>query len=363
MQIDLSDEETSLTENSQMLHDLRKFILEYGKELKIGYVVPMKSIRKTLKTVFKETKNGLRANMVIGPFDVFKDEYDILFVDEAHRLAQYKNIGYRRDFKKNALLMGKDPNDITQLDMIVSRSKYRVLIYDKNQTVKGSDITFEQFNNSLVNSSISSFYLTTQMRCIGGIIYTDYIDNIFNCSQESKLEVENYDFKLFNDVDKMINSIKQLDKKYGLCRNAAGYSWEWISKKIKGYNNVIKQGKEDIKIKNYKYVWNMTNKEFILSENAINEIGCIHTLQGYDLNYVGVILGEEIDYDPSTNRIIIDLNKFYDKYVKQDCSNEEVERYIINAYKVILSRGIKGCYVYACNKNMQEYLSKYIDEV
>lgn len=363
MQIDLSDEETSLTENSQMLHDLRKFILEYGKELKIGYVVPMTSIRKTLKTVFKETKNGLRANMVIGPFDVFKDEYDILFVDEAHRLAQYKNIGFRHDFKKNALLMGKDPNDITQLDMIVSRSKYRVLIYDKNQTVKGSDITFEQFNNSLVNSSISSFYLTTQMRCIGGIIYTDYIDNIFNCSQESKLEVENYDFKLFNDVDKMINSIKQLDKKYGLCRNAAGYSWEWISKKIKGYNNVIKQGKEDIKIKNYKYVWNMTNKEFILSENAINEIGCIHTLQGYDLNYVGVILGEEIDYDPSTNRIIIDLNKFYDKYVKQDCSNEEVERYIINAYKVILSRGIKGCYVYACNKNMQEYLSKYIDEV
>lgn len=363
MQIDFSDEETSLTENSQMLHDLRKFILEYGKELKIGYVVPMTSIRKTLKTVFKETKNGLRANMVIGPFDVFKDEYDILFVDEAHRLAQYKNIGFRHDFKKNALLMGKDPNDITQLDMIVSRSKYRVLIYDKNQTVKGSDITFEQFNNSLVNSSISSFYLTTQMRCIGGIIYTDYIDNIFNCSQESKLEVENYDFKLFNDVDKMINSIKQLDKKYGLCRNAAGYSWEWISKKIKGYNNVIKQGKEDIKIKNYKYVWNMTNKEFILSENAINEIGCIHTLQGYDLNYVGVILGEEIDYDPSTNRIIIDLNKFYDKYVKQDCSNEEVERYIINAYKVILSRGIKGCYVYACNKNMQEYLSKYIDEV
>lgn len=363
MQIDFSDEETSLTENSQMLHDLRKFILEYGKELKIGYVVPMKSIRKTLKTVFKETKNGLRANMVIGPFDVFKDEYDILFVDEAHRLAQYKNIGFRHDFKKNALLMGKDPNDITQLDMIVSRSKYRVLIYDKNQTVKGSDITFEQFNNSLVNSSISSFYLTTQMRCIGGIIYTDYIDNIFNCSQESKLEVENYDFKLFNDVDKMINSIKQLDKKYGLCRNAAGYSWKWISKKIKGYNNVIKQGKEDIKIKNYKYVWNMTNKEFILSENAINEIGCIHTLQGYDLNYVGVILGEEIDYDPSTNRIIIDLNKFYDKYVKQDCSNEEVERYIINAYKVILSRGIKGCYVYACNKNMQEYLSKYIDEV
>lgn len=126
LEIDFSDEEDSLTDNTQLIHDLKKFISNYGHELKIGYVVPMTSIRKTLKTVFSKTKNGLRANMVIGPFDVFKEEYDVLFVDEAHRLAQYKNIGFRGEFKKNAEKLGKNPEEITQLDMIIARSKYRV---------------------------------------------------------------------------------------------------------------------------------------------------------------------------------------------------------------------------------------------
>ena len=160
----------------------------------------------------------------------------------------------------------------------------------------------------------------------------------------------------------MIFQIRNLDNKYSLCKTVAGYSWKWISKGIKGYENVVDQGKEDIKIGQYKYVWNMTNEEFILSTNAINEIGCVHTLQGYDLNYVGIIIGEEIDYNPNINRIEINLDKFYDKYVKQGCDEKTVEKYIINSYKVIMSRGIKGCYVYACNKNMHNYLSKFISK-
>lgn len=360
-EIDLSEED-SLTENNQLIHDLREFLDNYNKELKIGYVVPMKSIRQTLRAVFRNTKNGLKANMVIGPFDVFKDEYDILFVDEAHRLCQYKNISFRGDFAKCAEKLGQKPDDVTQLDMVLANCKYAVLVYDKNQTVKGSDITGEQFNRSLKDRDKSTFNLTSQMRCVGGNLYIDYLSNIFECKQHEKLELENYDFKLFTNVNDMVLKIKELDKKYGLCRNAAGYSWEWISKKCKTYSEVISNGLEDIKIGDYKYVWNMNNKEFIISENAINEIGCIHTLQGYDLNYVGVILGKEIDYDKANNRLVINLDKFYDKYVKQQSDYETVYNYIINSYKVIMSRGIKGCFVYACNKNMQEYLEKFINK-
>lgn len=371
LEIDFSDEEDSLTDNTQLIHDLKEFINSYGRELKIGYVVPMTSIRKTLKTVFSKTKNGLKAKMVIGPFDVFKEEYDILFVDEAHRLAQYKNISFRGEFEKNAKKLGKNPQDITQLDMLIAKSKYRVLVYDRNQTVKGSDISNEQFEKSLAGSSVSKYYLTTQMRCVGGTLYTDYVNNIFNCTQKVKLDMENYDFKLFDNVDDMVNKIKELDKQYGLCRNAAGYSWEWVSdlrrkenkkRGIKTYEDVIKNNLQDIIIGPYKYVWNMTNEEFILSKNAINEIGCIHTLQGYDLNYCGLIFGREIDYDPVENKVKIDLNLFYDKYVKQGVDTKTVEEFIINSYKVIMTRGIKGCYVYACNKNMQNYLAKFINK-
>ena len=106
----------------------------------------------------------------------------------------------------------------------------------------------------------------------------------------------------------------------------------------------------------------MTNKEFIISKNAINEIGCIHTLQGYDLNYIGVIFGKEIDYDIKNDRIIINRNNFYDTKVASGIDDKTLKEYIINSYKVIMTRGIKGCYVYVYNNNLRDYLSKFIDE-
>jgi len=361
IEIDFSKEDDELTAQMQIIHDLKKFSDGYG-ELKIGYVVPMTSIRKTLKTVFSKTGNGLKANMVIGPFDVFKDDYDVVFVDEAHRLAQYKNIGFRGTYKKCAEMIGRNPEDTTQLEMILKRSKYCVLVYDEKQTVKGSDITEKQFKSATNNvNHIIEKTLTTQMRCLGGELYTDYIEKIFSHSQKEKLKMDNYDFYLYYDVDRMINDIKELDKKYKLCRNAAGYSWEWISKGIGNYKDVINQGKEDITIQGHKYVWNMTNKEFILSNNAVNEIGCIHTLQGYDLNYAGVILGEEIYYDKATKQIEIELDKFYDKYVKQESSYDKVKEFIINSYKVMLTRGIKGTFVYVCDDALREYLKEFIE--
>lgn len=357
-EIDLTDE-NSLTENNQLIHDLQMFNKNYGK-IKIGYVVPMTSIRKTIKTVFYKTKNGLEGKMVISPYDVFKDDYDVVFVDETHRLAQYKNISNRGSFKSCAKELGYDnPQDTNQLDMIIKKSKYCVLVYDKTQSVKGSDITHEQFEKALLDIDRNLYMLTSQMRCSSGE-YVDYVTNILNCTQSKKLETIDYDFKIFDIADEMINLIKKKDKEFGLCRNAAGYSWKWKSKGIKSYNEVIKKGLEDISIQGKKYVWNMTNSEFILSDNAINEIGCIHTLQGYDLNYVGVIFGEEIDYDGS--KMVINEKKFYDKYVKNGTSYEELKKYIINSYKVIMTRGIKGCYVYACNENLRKYLEKFIDK-
>ena len=358
IKIDYSDD-ASLTENNQLIHDLNVFIEKY-KKLKIGFVVPMTSIRKTLKKVFKNTKNGLESNMIIGPYDAMKNEYDILFVDEAHRLTQYKNLTDYNDFIKNAKIINEEKyKEVTQLDMILHNSKYAVLVYDENQTVKGSDITNNQFFNSLKNIDTSLYTLTSQMRCKGGTPYINYISNILNCIQKEKLPLRNYDFKLFDNCDQMINIIKQKDKEIGLCRNAAGYSWKWKSKKCKTYNEVITKGLEDIEIDNHKYVWNMNNQEFILSNNSVNEIGCVHTLQGYDLNYCGVIFGKEIDYDGK--QIIINRNNFYDSKVKDGSDDKTLKQYIINTYRVIMSRGIGGCYVYVCNEGLRNYLKQFID--
>ena len=162
----------------------------------------------------------------------------------------------------------------------------------------------------------------------------------------------NFKFNIFNNVDDMINLIKQLDSKVGLCRNVAGFAWKWShSSKVK-----------DIRIEQYEYAWNSEQKGWILSKNAINEIGCVYSVQGFDLKYVGVILGPEIDYDPLTNSIHVDKKKVFDRKVTDNSGNDSsiVQNYVINAYKVLMTRGIYGCFVYACNANMRDYLSGLI---
>ena len=175
--------------------------------------------------------------------------------------------------------------------------------------------------------------------------------------------VKNYELKLFDNINDMISKIVNLDNEYWLCRNVAWYSWKWISKWYKSIEEIKKFNKEDIDINWYKYIWNMTNEKWILSENSINTIWCVHTTQWYDLNYVWLIFWKEIDYDFEKNEIIIKKDNFYDTNVKKWATDEELKWYIINAYKVMMSRWIKWCYVYACNKWLREYLSKFMDVV
>ncbi len=357
--VDIAFDEEHSTLEQETISKLRNFLSEYG-DLKIGFVIPMTSLRETLGKVFSLTKKGLSKSMVLSPSDVVKEKYDILFVDEAHRLTRRKNITNFGNFDEVCNKLDIDKHTATQLDWIIKCSKYQVLFYDENQTVKGSDLTLEQFNEATNGCNLTNYELISQLRCQGGLLYTSYINDILSCKSINKETMEDYELKLFDNIDNMINSIKSLDNKYGLARNVAGYSWEWISNKCNTVKEVKEKGLEDITIEGKKFIWNMSNKEWILRDSAVDEIGCIHTTQGYDLNYVGVIFGREIDYDIENNQIVIDLNLFFDKKVKQSTDYNTVKKYIINSYKVMMMRGIRGCYVYCFNKNLREFFKKYI---
>ena len=139
----------------------------------------------------------------------------------------------------------------------------------------------------------------------------------------------------------------------------AGYSWEWKSDPKRKENldlNAI-----DISIDGMEFQWNKTYNDWITSENAFEQIGCIHTTQGYDLNYAAIIFGLEIDYDPINNEIVIDKTKYFDKYGKNGVTDiNDLKAYIINIYKTVLYRGIKGVYIYACNENLKRYLKMHL---
>src|SRR5690606_21048960 len=110
----------------------------------IGFVVAMSSLRKTLQNVFTKT-SGLKKSMVISPTDTFKKQYDLLIVDEAHRLRQYKNISWRGAFKKANEKLGLDDSG-TELDWIIANSKHQIFFYDSAQSVKPSDIDASKFD-------------------------------------------------------------------------------------------------------------------------------------------------------------------------------------------------------------------------
>ena len=373
-----TDSEDDLDERYGLHAELERFYKLWKEktgydDLKIGFVVPMTSIRDTFKTVFKyagKSTPDMLVSMVIGPNEVVtydgEREYDIVFVDESHRLKRRVAMSGTEmgAFDKCCSRLGLNNHEATQLDFLLKKSKYQVLVYDENQSIKPTDIPAEVMRKKMDGQVTIRRELKSQMRCQAGRDFMQYIDDIFNIRNPKYQTFGNYDFKLYDDPNAMIDFICQMDKKEDLCRTLAGYSWKWVSKKGSGkpltVNDFIRAGRpRDIELSGKSYYWNLKSSQWILKSSP-EEIGCVHTSQGYDLNRVGVIFGREIDYDPNTQTITIDRDLFFDNKVKQQTTDDQLKQFIINAYKVMLVRGIKGCYVYAYNKNLSDYLKKFI---
>ncbi|MDM1377660.1 MULTISPECIES: DNA/RNA helicase domain-containing protein [Myroides] len=342
-------------EEDENLFSLVKQVREKYGDLNMALVIPMASFRKTITNVFKNVK-GLSGKMVIGPSEVVKQQYDLLIVDEGHRLRRRVNLGsYFGTFDKNNEALDLDKMTATELDWIQLQSKKSLIFYDEFQSIKPSDVLKEEFNELKNKTTTRNEKLTTQFRVKGGNNYVGLVHQLFNETDHTiaNKNIGFYDFKLFDNLDQMLQEIHKKERTLGLSRMVAGFAWEWISKK--------KPEAFDIEIGDTKLKWNSTAVDWVNSANAINEVGCIHTTQGYDLNYTGVIIGPELDYDFSTNTFIVHKHLYKDKNGKNSISDDSVLLdYVLNIYKTILLRGIEGTYVYVCNPNLRKYLSQYI---
>lgn len=335
---------------------LMKYLKDHKstKHLKIALIAPMSGLRATIQKVFRATA-GLKANMVIGPNDVARESYDLVIVDEAHRLKKRKNLGAAfkafDDVNKKLEL----PKDATQLDWIFKNTKRQVLFYDQGQSVLPADV-----EDVDLRSRGAHFYaLTKQMRIQAGEEYVQFVDAFLNQRQIKKPEFKNYEFRVFDDIAEMHQTIKTKDKEHGLSRLVAGFAWPWITNPANG----IPKQDFDIEINGYKLRWNSKTKDWVNSQGAINEVGCIHTVQGYGMNYVGVILGPEIYYDEKKKAIAVDRSKYCDRNGHAGITDpKELERYIKNIYRTLLTRAIKGTYVYVVDENLRNYFKKQLGQ-
>ncbi len=356
--IHTDEAELNLHEFSEEEDELRELLIQFKQQNykpSMALVVPMTSFRTTLKRAFKNVA-GLHPNMVISPSELALKNYDLVLVDESHRLRKRVNLGaYYGAFDKACTALGLDKHNCSEVDWVTQQAQKAIFFYDSNQSIKPSDANEADFQAIKQAHDSKVMTLTSQFRVQAGQDYVEFIDRLLNVrlSDQETFTSNKYDFLLFDDLSGLVKEIEQKNQQHGLARLVAGYAWQWRSKKDSSLH--------DIKIDNVKLRWNRTNTDWINTAGAESEVGCIHTTQGYDLNYTGIIFGKEISYDEAADEIVINEKNYLDRNGKQTIkSPAELKQYILNIYKTIMLRGIKGTYVYACDPALRTYLKRHI---
>ena len=295
----------------------------------------------------------------------------VLLVDETHRLNQRANqAGAKLNTKFATItseLFGSDDKSKTQLDWIRAKSRHQIFLLDAAQSVRPADLPTELLSGLVADTRASGrhFQLRTQMRVKAGSDFVSYVRWLLDPHPLSYPRVRQdfgeYDFRSFDSVAHMRDQIFQRNAEVGLSRMVAGFAWPWKSKNKKDRNEF------DIEIGQTQLRWNSVIADWIASSKALEEVGSIHTVQGYDLNYVGVIIGLDLRFDPERRRLFIDRKSYFDRKGKENnrvlgkkYSDDDLLRFITQIYAVLMTRGIRGTYVYACDPGLREYLKVFI---
>jgi uncharacterized protein len=345
---------------------------EFNKDLlgmfRVGLVIPQQSLRKTVQDVFGKTP-GLEKTMVLSPFDVGKsrETWDLLVVDEAHRLgirANQSSAMQNKQFAEiNERLYGHDDASITQLDWIRRQSRYRVLLIDSAQSIKPADLPKETVEKLASDARARSqlFPLASQMRVTGGEDYIEFVQKLLSEQPEKSRGFGEYDLRFFDSFSEMQQEIRNRDSEHGLARLLAGFAWPWNSKNDKLAH--------DIEIEGKKLLWNRTATDWVSSKTSSEEVGSIHTIQGYDLNYAGVIIGSDLGFDEASQNITFQRENYFDKKGRENndrlgikYSDEDIRQYVLNIYRVLLTRGIRGTYIYVFDPALRRQLARFFTD-
>lgn len=363
MDIGTSRQGEELDEDSLFSEFFTESLRNSLRDFRIGLVIPQQALRKTLERVFSRTP-GLSPTMVIDQFDAgkAKEPFDLLIVDEAHRLGQRSNQSSamrNRDFSEiNTRLFGSDDSSHTQLDWIVAQSTHQILLVDQAQSVKPADLPTPVLEKVITEARANGkhFRLHSQMRVTGGADYVNFTGDLLRGEVTHIPDFGDYDFRIFDDFRSMREEILQRENEVGLSRLVAGYAWPWRSKG--------NPDQHDIDIDGMRLWWNRTAVDWISSPTSVEEVGSIHTVQGYDLNYAGVIIGNDLGYDPETRTFVFRREHYFDKKGKENnprlgltYTDDDLLDYVRNIYRVLLTRGIRGTYVYAVDVGLRGLLN------
>lgn len=333
-------------------------LMEYiNQSLNVSYVTKNSAPRQaflnllTRGNAMRQTEIQQLFRSPFGLSNCDENGYDCLIVDEAHRLV-----------KK----MYGDWSGENQVKECINASLLSIFLLDEDQAVTTKDIGSikeiqywcKELGSRLIITDETK--LVSQFRCNGSDAYIQFIDDLLQRLPETvhvDLSELNFDFKVFDNPNEMREALRDKNQINNKSRMVAGYCYDW--------NVKHRRGDWDIMLgDNFKAKWNLENdKVWAINPSSFEEVGCIHTAQGLEFDYVGVFIGKDLIYNPTTRRI--ESNK--EAISKDDKSSgirsakqEKAHQLILNTYKTLLTRGQKGCYIYCEDPELRKYIkSRY----
>jgi len=294
---------------------------------------------------------GRRARAQFAYFNQFgaaaPNDIDVLILDEAHRLRETSAHRFQPKAQRT---------DLAQVDELVRAAKTSVFFIDDLQAVRPNEVGSTDLIREAAfrnDAEIEEFELETQFRCAGSKGFVSWVDNTLGLDETANPfwdGSEGFDFRIVDSVEQLDAMIRSNADEGHTARLVAGFCWPWSDPLDDG--TLV----NDVKVGGWQMPWNARSDAGRLADGipqdrfwasdprGINQVGCIYTAQGFEFDYVGVIFGRDLRWDPASDSWIADRGESYDSVVKR--SGDQFLDLVKRTYRVLLTRGMKGCYVY-----------------
>ena len=329
------------------------FVALLKHELNVRFVAPNASFRDCIIDMLGKKKTAAKnriKNLFLGSSKFYgekKNYYDVLICDEAHRLK-----------KKGAYMY----QGVSQVEDIINASRVSIFFVDDEQMIRPDDEgSVERIKKVCSDYTVSVYevQLVAQFRCSGADGYINWLDHTLQIKDTANYDGwddGDFEFALFDDPHELYNKIHKLNENGMNARVLAGFAWPWT---LDGNDDAQI---DDVVIPECKFQkpWNSRKNQqtWATDPQKIDQIGCIHTSQGLEFDYVGVIIGNDLRFNVKNHTIYASEKDYFDKTGKKGLKNnpDALTMYVKRIYKVLMSRGVKGCYVYCRDENLRNYL-------
>ena len=340
-----------------------------GKGLNVQYATKSASLLGGVKSKIKPATRILFQNVTsYVPAVTDENAVDVLLIDEAHRIGRTSNGQYTPAAKRT---------NLSQIDTIIRATKICVFFIDEKQAIRGAEIG----STSMIREAAAKYgakveecTLTSQFRCNGSDNYMDWIEQVlYNQTVKSKFDLSDFNLQILDSPQEMYNRLVEQDNVPGqTARIMAGFCWKW-SDKVDENGDLIK----DVEIGDFKMPWETHRNfssapkgyvkwfEWAYKPEGIKQVGCIYTAQGFEFDYAGVIIGPDLIYNPETQRIETVKSATRDPMLRNAPTEATMtyDDYVRNIYRVLMTRGMKGCFLYICDENLRNYMKQLLADM